>query len=404
MINEVRIKNFKSVQDLTLQLGRFNILIGANGSGKSNILEAIAFGGAASADRLDNEFLSSRGIRPAVAQLMKNAFSTFNGNIPIELCFKTNDNEINFTIDEKGFPVTKWLIEEKNKLEDDIRQVMSDIFINKATDIDQFAKNEIEKKDINNFLSALRNLTTHNQDQHFEKYLDALSQLLLNNEYSSKFFHEEIANYLIYSPEISSLRKFDEEGQILPLGIKGEGIFNVLQIFNQNYDKEILTKLKKYLNMLEWFDDFNAVYDKFFDRKLISVKDRYLPDTPLNQTNVNEGFLFLLFYASLFVSEETPTFFAIDNIEASFHPKLCEELIRNLVVLSKEHNKQVILTTHNPFVLDGLNLNDEEQSLFVVRRNSEGETIADKIKKHPKNIKLSEAWMRGYIGGNPETF
>lgn len=60
MIKEVRIKNYKSVKKLKLELGRVNVFIGANGCGKSNILEAIAFGAAAAADKLDNEFLSSR--------------------------------------------------------------------------------------------------------------------------------------------------------------------------------------------------------------------------------------------------------------------------------------------------------------------------------------------------------
>jgi AAA15 family ATPase/GTPase len=81
---------------------------------------------------------------------------------------------------------------------------------------------------------------------------------------------------------------------------------------------------------------------------------------------------------------------------------LCEELIKILVQLSKKYNKQVILTTHNPFVLDGLDLNDPEQKLFVVRRNGDGETVADSIPAI-KNIKLSQAWLQGFIGGNPET-
>ena len=63
MIKSIQISNFKSVVDLSLELGNFNVLIGENGCGKSNILEAIAFGAAASADKLDYEFLGSRGIR-----------------------------------------------------------------------------------------------------------------------------------------------------------------------------------------------------------------------------------------------------------------------------------------------------------------------------------------------------
>ena len=47
MIDKITIKNFKSVVDLELNLGRFNVLIGENGCGKSNILEGIAVGSAA---------------------------------------------------------------------------------------------------------------------------------------------------------------------------------------------------------------------------------------------------------------------------------------------------------------------------------------------------------------------
>src|SRR5438105_4333950 len=74
MISEIQIDNFKSVEDLRLPLGRTTVLIGENGSGKSNILEAIAFLGAAAADKLDNEFLVSRGIRVTDPVLMRSAF------------------------------------------------------------------------------------------------------------------------------------------------------------------------------------------------------------------------------------------------------------------------------------------------------------------------------------------
>ena len=63
MIRKVRVENYKSIANLTLDLGRLTVLIGANGSGKSNILEAIALASAAAQDKLDNEFLISRGIR-----------------------------------------------------------------------------------------------------------------------------------------------------------------------------------------------------------------------------------------------------------------------------------------------------------------------------------------------------
>ena len=74
MIRKVRVENYKSIANLTLDLGRLTVLIGANGSGKSNILEAIALASAAAQDKLDNEFLISRGIRVTETRFMRSAF------------------------------------------------------------------------------------------------------------------------------------------------------------------------------------------------------------------------------------------------------------------------------------------------------------------------------------------
>ncbi len=405
VITEVSIKNFKSVQDLTLPLGRFNVLIGSNGSGKSNILEAIAFGAAASADKLDNEFLGSRGIRTASMQLMKSAFNSGNLVKPILLDFRNEDKMMPFTINEDIDNVYKWVVKEKETLAIKFKDLLigmiagnlSDEIIANTNILDSTWQQlsseinvEIQKKGIDKrvLIENIMSLGVPNQS--------------LTNTYRLNKFNEDLANFIIYSPEITSLRKFEEESQIKPLGVKGEGLFNILEIFYENYGEETINEIRKYLHLIEWFDDFEAVFDKTTGRKSLVVKDRNMPGITLNQTNVNEGFLYLLFYISLIISKETPAFFAIDNIEAALHPRLCEELIKQLVELAKKHNKQLILTTHNPFILDGLDLNDPEQKLFVVRRNGDGETIADDIKPI-EGVKLSEAWMRGYTGGQPET-
>ena len=41
MIRTIKIEGFKTIPSLTLEPGRVNCFIGANGAGKSNILEAI---------------------------------------------------------------------------------------------------------------------------------------------------------------------------------------------------------------------------------------------------------------------------------------------------------------------------------------------------------------------------
>src|SRR6202042_2792082 len=41
MIHRVRIQNFKSLRDVSIDLERFTVFVGANGSGKTSVLEAI---------------------------------------------------------------------------------------------------------------------------------------------------------------------------------------------------------------------------------------------------------------------------------------------------------------------------------------------------------------------------
>ena len=81
VISEIRIRNFKSIHDLTLKPGRVTVLIGENGSGKSNILEGIGFAAAAAADKLDGEFLFNRGIRVTEPKWMMSAFAIANSEV-----------------------------------------------------------------------------------------------------------------------------------------------------------------------------------------------------------------------------------------------------------------------------------------------------------------------------------
>ena len=69
----------------------------------------------------------------------------------------------------------------------------------------------------------------------------------------------------------------------------------------------------------------------------------------------------------------------------------------------------MIFTTHNPAILDGLNLNNDEQRLMVVYRNVHGHTKTKRItkKETPEGsepVRLSEQFLRGYLGGLPKNF
>jgi predicted ATPase len=432
-------------------LGRVTVFIGENGCGKSNILEAIALGSAAEADKLDNEFLASRGIRVTDPKLMRSAFEIDNVSKEIKISFKLEnfitDQEIilDYLLNHDENLYSSWFYQfSEDSIDSLLLNLSKDLGenITKINEIEKqtetISKNNKKKKE-KNLQQQTLNENKSSLQAKIKKIIEIYIQNFINeaiDEVGAKISPDEIkqrhslfldgikagyelfhpqkiivSNFLLFGLELTELKRFSTENQIEPLGIQGQGLFKYLRYLSQPQFKEKLDEIKEKLELIDWFDDFEIPDNLYPGERTLKLKDRYLdPDLEyFDQKSANEGFLFLLFYFCLFIGEETPKFFAIDNIDSSLNPRLCRRLIQELVELAKKHDKQVILTTHNPAILDGLDLHDEEQKLYVISRKLSGHTRADQVfsPKAPEGkdpVRLSEAFLRGYIGGLPENF
>lgn len=390
MISEISIENFKSVQKLELELGRVTVFIGANGSGKSNILEAIALCSAAAGNKLDHEFLVSRGIRvPDDPHFLRSAFESQNTVKDIKITASTHSTNIEGSSTEASTQF-KCILSNTDNTPYSVWHNVASNMIGTALEVGDYLESIRRERKIAQNSEVTWELLKPLFDKHIPLHLQ---------------------NFLVYSPENTSLRTFETEGQIQPLGIKGEGLFKLLTVLSREQPPERLAEIKNRLALLDWFDDFDVVNGSPTGERTLSIKDKYLDEnlSYFTQKSANEGFLFLLFYFTLFISKETPSFFAIDNIDASLNPKLCRQLLTELVDLAKTHDKQAIVTTHNPAVLDGLDLSDDDQRLYVVSRNKLGHTKVKRVMKpetppDQKPVRLSEAFLRGYLGGLPGNF
>ena len=390
MIEKIHIQNFKSIYDLELEVGRVSLFIGENGSGKSNLLEALVFVSASESNKLDNEFLVSRGLRVPEPELMRSAFEEEyrDKNIEISIDFNNNRKKYNFLNNNDKY--SEWT--RMNLSLDDAKLSLKESTF------------ELKK-----LLQSQTSLLLKIQKDYREFTKEEEKALLLEiDELKKKRI--QIHNFIIYSPENTALRIFEKEKQIQPLGINGEGLLKLLKVINNYEDKSYINTIIESLQLFNWFEDLTIPSDISSLEDKVIIKDKYLY-REFTQRSANEGFLFILFYITLIVAKETPKAFAIDNIDASLNPKLCTKLMTILTDLAKKYDKQIFLTTHNPAILDGIDLNDEEQKLFVVSRNKKGHTRMKEItaKDKPKSsddepLHLSEAFLRGYLGGLPKGF
>ena len=383
MINQITIQNFKSVVNASFPLSTFNVMIGANGCGKSNILEAIAIAAASSSNKLDYEYFANRGIRVVDPQFMLPAFEDIEAD-EIRIEVKENnvgssDFKIRYNKDTKP---PRW----------------EDASINIA----KFVK-LLKDKSAQNVTDMMNIVDGLNPETIFNFNLESKDGKLLIKPNCL-----DLLNFTIYSLEETILRKADNDNRLYPLGRHGEGLFAYLKnLANHEDGNSILQEIIENLEILDWFDGMEIPEAQLSSEFNIKLHDRYIDEaiSYFDQRSTNEGFLYLLFYLTLIISDETPTFFAIENIDASFNPKLCREVVKRLTALAKKHGKQIIATTHNPSVLDGLDIMDEDHELLVVRRNIDGYTKVNNVEtKGMLNMTLSEAWLKGFIGGLPDNF
>lgn len=413
MISTIEISNYKSIENVKLELGRVNLFIGENGAGKSNILEAISLMSAAASDKLDNEFLMSRGIRVTAPQLMRSQFNSNSDLLPIQIDVKVKNFEpITFEINNDNEHYSSWQSDLKKNGKNST-EFTSGRFQNylRAPDVD------LDKfmLDVSQFVEQAKILKAQlegNEDlakslSPFKDSDNAISKILINYQNEFREIPKELKGFVIYSPEQSALRAFDQEGQIEPLGINGDGLLKLLSVLSEIDGGKAFNDIVERLKVLGWFDCFRIEKDSSMSPVGMEISDNYTLESgkAFDYRSANEGFLFLVFYYALLSTDLTPGFFAIDNIDTSLNPKLCVELMKQLADLACKNNKQVLLTTHNPAILDGINLESEDQRLFVVSRSLTGQTRVKRVKK-PKtsDLKLSEMFMRGVLGGLPKGF
>jgi hypothetical protein len=232
-----------------------------------------------------------------------------------------------------------------------------------------------------------------------------------------------LRDYAIYEPNTPTMRGIAPESQPRePVGLSGGGLPGaVLALLRAGRDNDkALDGFQGFCRLIDWAKRVGAgpASAMLFSpsaatsRHVIRFVDRFMAEgrNVLSGTDASEGALYVLFAAVLALDERAPGLLAIDDADHGLNPRLARRLVKQLCdwLLSSPKPRQMLLTTHNPLVLDGLPLQDDRVRLFTVARTSTGRTVVSRVviddsllAKAKQEGALSRLWLMGHLGGVP---
>ncbi|MDE0448082.1 MAG: ATP-binding protein [Spirochaetaceae bacterium] len=395
MLKRLSVRTFKSLADVHVELGLVNVFIGANGSGKSNLLEALGVLSAAADGKVDDQSLFARGVRPGVPRLYKSAFPAKpDTRIPPHISFGAQAPAAEYRVtlhNPLNDPAPAWKFKTEYWEDNGGRLVGRSSATKKTTNPERG-------------LAALRAAeVTHG---------DALDLLKL------------LQGYAIYCPTTPVLRGVVPESQPRqPVGLSGGYLPRaVLDLLKQRrHDEHSQRICRETLEMVDWAATFGAGPAERIplspaaasSDSVIRFRDRFMQKdrNVLSGYDASEGALYALFLAVIAGHEESPSLCAVDNADHGLNPRLARSLMEHLCAwyLEADEPRQILLTTHNPLVLDGLPLQDDRVRLFTVARTGSGRTSVRRVEvtdglleKAEQGWSLSRLWVMGHLGGVPD--
>ena len=402
VITRIVIENFKSLRKVDLTLGRMNLFIGTNASGKSNFLDALrvleGIGNGLTIDEiLDGKPRSStseawKGIR--------------GGSVHTCLAGVERTDEITISVHgtfEKP-PSLNWKYEiifspggEGKVIRENINTGKSEYSCGRITQ--PAAQVETRLDQIRDFPKIPRPpypapILASYVDVDLADAKNAVYINATKNRLATLF-----SNAQHFDPDIGILRSYSESKYARRMGNQGEDFAALIRTICQDDDLK-----DAYLSWLRGFRPeevsdvgtmSGAVDEPMF---MLRENGRKFPAPVLS-----DGTLRFAAIAAAFFQPDMPDVMTIEEIENGIHAsrvQLLLELLRNQTELTKT---QIVATTHSATILDWCQENDYETTFLCTRDEASGESrirpltevpyFMEAIGKRSVSELFSEGWM-----------
>ncbi len=431
MISRLEVKGFKSLSDVSIDLGSVNVFVGANGSGKSNILEAVGVLSAIVSGGPEAESFRYRGVRLGSPASYLSSFEKQSHQLlSITACSSRTCYKVDMA--PKEHFSTNWLIS-REEIDFDGHRVFyrtdeGPVFEISGEEHWAVKPYNYESRSIAPYASFIYDIKrTTGDTKRFDAdgttppkpSEDAIVKITSNQVI---YFLEQLAQFAIYSPSTPQLRGFLDDIHREPLGLGGSGLGRAIDAMTRDSPESLGPfDLSDIYDLIDWADgiDTNATTSSSSESSYadspvrLRIRDRYMGTAhkSVSTLEASEGALYVLFLLALVGHKQSPKIFSVDNFDQALHPRLACALTRLVSdQIVEDGSRQMLATTHNPLVLDGLNLLDDRIRLFAVDRDSQGATqvkrvlLSEELMSQAENgLSLSRLWVMGRLGGVPKS-
>ena len=366
-LTKITIKGFKSIafdKPITLDIGSTNILLGANGAGKSNIISFFKMIG----------YMMNESLQQFIAQSGTNQKFLYYGSkktptLTAEIRFDGKDS-----YDIYRFSLT-------NAVQD--RLIIS--------------SEEIEWKNSRTTSPISKQLVSN--------FSESALNHLKSEDVACKIVWDILAGCKVYqfndSSALSPMRQASTVESAHYLQSEANNLASFLLYLKNGY-KESYERIVSYVKeIVPQFRDFYLEPERGY----VSLKwvDTSANDYVLSSDQFSDGSIRFIALATLLLQPEKtmPRVIIIDEPELGLHPYAIDQLTE--MIKDASLHAQIIVATQSPALIDGFEATD----VTVIERDEEHQcTVARKLNSQDysewlKEYSLSELWNKNVIGGRP---
>lgn len=379
MIEELEVKGFRSLRDVRWKPGRLNVLIGSNGSGKSNLLQSLELLQKAAAGKLSEEILRLGGIAPLLwDEQARSILWTIQAKYP-------SGGSLTYEIELQRLGLTGGYRIEKESLRDPSVSV-------------------IERSSTNATFYGSEGYWMKLSGNSMPEAEAALSRCFSMREDSTALtFYKSLLGWSIYHDlrvdreaplRQAAVARFEKQ-----IAVDGQNLIPVLHTLytgNRDFKKSLDAAMRAAFGT----DYEELVFPPAADQR-VQLRLRWKSlKTEQSAANLSDGTLRFLLMVAILANPEPGGLIAIDEPETGLHPSMLP-IIAELAAEASERT-QVILTTHSPQFLDAFS--KEQPPTTTVAEWVDGETKlsvidGDELRRWLQHYSLGAMFRSGELEG-----